>query len=212
MAEKTEKPHAEATPSKQPATAQPTTSTEASAARVRKSVCSRILTRRTLLVAAAGLAAFPLAVGALARLQPSEPTREIELGTYRFEGPADPHEVIVGAEFQVYVTLLQGVEDRGRTLLQRNRQRVRQNLQQLLREARGRDFIDPQLLGLKRQIRETLNGTLQLRAVEDVIITDLELTRALPPSQSLPRSPVTDEDALGGRVSATSLPREELEP
>jgi hypothetical protein len=160
------------------------------------------LTRRTAVIGVLCLAVPPLAVGLVARLQQGEVVRELMLGTYHFEGPYEPQEVVVGAEFQIYVTLLRGVEDRARTLLATHRQRVRQDLQELLREARGRDFVDPKLLGLKRQIREQINATLQLRAVEDVIIVDLQLTRAAPTPESRPASPGAEE--FGGTVSTTA--------
>ena len=50
--------------------------------------------------------------------------------------------------------------------------------EELLRRAHGGDFEDPGLQELKRQLQERINQALGIRAVADVIVTDLRLRRS----------------------------------
>jgi hypothetical protein len=57
------------------------------------------------------------------------------------------------------------------------RLRVQQAVEELIRRAHGGDFDDPLLAGLKQQLQEEINEALGIRVIDDVIITDLKLTR-----------------------------------
>ena len=100
---------------------------------------------------------------------------EIDLGEYYFsansgeDGPTD------GAEFRLHIALLEQVAGPARQRLQQRQYRVQQDVEQLLRRAHGGDFEDPILGELKRQLQEQINDTLGMRAIADVIITDLKL-------------------------------------
>ena len=71
---------------------------------------------------------------------------------------------------------------------------VQQDIEELLRQAHGADFADPVLGELKRQLQEQINRTLEMRAISQVIITDLELHQSdSTPAREVagaPRSPL----------------------
>jgi hypothetical protein len=71
------------------------------------------------------------------------------------------------------------VDDRvARAKLAANKFRVQQDIEELLRQAGGEDFVDPLLTELKRQLQEQINATIGMRAIAQVIITDLSIDRA----------------------------------
>ncbi len=107
-------------------------------------------------------------------------TAEVGLGPFEFKATEQSAGSIVAADFALHVALLDKVDRIARQRLQAQEHRVRQDVEQLLRQAHGGDFEDPKLAGLKRQIQEQVNETLRMRAISDVIITDLELTHAAP--------------------------------
>jgi hypothetical protein len=119
-------------------------------------------------------------------------SHEIALGDFEFCGDARGGDDLSGATFALHLTLLDRVDTTARKALTNRRFRVQQDIEQLLRQARSGDFEDPALAGLKRQIQEQINETLGMRAVADVIITDLELDRMDPLSLSAAE---TDRDA-----------------
>ena len=106
---------------------------------------------------------------------------EIPLGTYRFV--AEEHEPgqVTEAEFELYIELVRQADRPARRLLEARRQKVRQNVEELLRTAHGGDFNDPALRELKSQLQKRINETLEIRAVADVIVTELHTERAKPP-------------------------------
>ncbi len=114
--------------------------------------------------------------------------QEIPLGEYRFV--AEEHEPgqVTEADFCLYIELVRQAEKPARRLLEARRQKVRQNVEELLRTAHGGDFNDPALKELKNQLQKRINETLEIRAVSDVIVTELELERAEPPTVTTPAS------------------------
>jgi len=123
-----------------------------------------------------GLATYRL----LAGTQGPEPTPEVALGTYRFlAAPGEPDHV-ESASFCLHIALLEHVEAPARQRLHDREHRVRQDVEELLRRAHGGDFEDPTLAGLKRQLQEQINDTLGMRAIADVIITNLDLAHRQP--------------------------------
>ncbi len=150
----------------------------------------RVVSRKALIAAYA----FPiaLAVSILANLvgvfyfrslaiqaNPLAP-QEISLGTYSFV--AEEHEPgqVTQAQFALHIELIRQAAEPARRLLEVRRQKVRQNLEELLRTAHGGDFSDPTLRQLKGQFQKRINETLEIHAVADVIVTDLRLERSPP--------------------------------
>lgn len=128
------------------------------------------------------------------------PEHEIELGEFRFVANDVESGPIAGAEFSLYVALLEGFEDSGRQQLAIHRSRVQQDIEQLLRQAHAGDFDDPCLIELKRRIQAQVNESLGMRAVAEVIITDLDLKpnrAAAQPEAQAAQAPAWLDDPAG---------------
>ena len=102
---------------------------------------------------------------------------EISLGSYRFDTDGAGDDRVAGAQFRLYVSLLSEVDQAGRALIKTHKYKVQQDIEELLRQAHARDFEDPALAELKRQIQETVNQTVGTRVVEHVIITNLQIEK-----------------------------------
>jgi len=100
---------------------------------------------------------------------------EVSLGRFGFMNTVDQHNSVVKADFQLHVRLLDQIDKAARKLLTDRKYRVQQDVEELLRRAHGADFEDPSLSELKRQLQETVNQSLELRAVDEVIITELAI-------------------------------------
>lgn len=100
---------------------------------------------------------------------------ELSIGEFHFRADANERSPIVAAAFSLHLALIPEAEAAGRARLASHKFRVQQAVEQLLRQAHGGDFEDPRLGDLKRQLQEQVNETLGVRAVADVIVTDLEL-------------------------------------
>jgi len=100
---------------------------------------------------------------------------EVALGTFRFEADKSEDGRIAAAEFSVYIALLDKVDQGVRPRLGAYRFRIQQDIEELLRQAHSGDFDDPNLGELKRQLQEQVNETIGVRAISDVIITNLEV-------------------------------------
>jgi hypothetical protein len=109
---------------------------------------------------------------------PVVPPTEISLGEFRFTGGKGQDCCLAEADFALAITLLSQVDDSARTALAAHRLRVQQGIEQLLRTAHSADFDDPPLTVLKRQIREQIDRTLNMRAVGEIIITDLKVRQS----------------------------------
>ncbi len=125
---------------------------------------------------------------------------EVSLGEYHccVNGQRPP---IEGAEFCLHVALLDEVDLSARSRLTARRRRVQQGVEELLRRAHSEDFDDPALGDLKRQLQERINGVLEMRAISEVIITDLVLHH-LPPeaddvSERIEGPPAQAEPLIG---------------
>jgi hypothetical protein len=110
--------------------------------------------------------------------------QEIPLGNYRFMAEEYEPGQVTQAEFALYIELVRQAEPAARRLLEVRRQKVRQNVEELLRTAHGGDFRDPALRGLKGQLQKRINETLEIRAVAEVIVTELQLERAQSQAES----------------------------
>jgi flagellar basal body-associated protein FliL len=126
---------------------------------------------------------------------------EVSLGEFRFVGDHVPGSRLNEAKFKLHISLLSNVDSLGRWLLQTNRYRVQQDIEELLRKAHAGDFEDPSLADLKRQLQETINKTLGNRVIDEVIITDLLLDRV-----EEPPVPVSIGENPGQRAAAIGEP------
>jgi flagellar basal body-associated protein FliL len=132
-----------------------------------------ILVAATVVVHGVGFAYFRLTHGSPALVA----SPEVSLGVFRFEASQNEVGRITGAEFSLHIALLEHVDRVARRRLEDCRFRVQQDVEELLRRAHGGDFEDPSLGELKRQLQEQINETLGMRAIADVIVTDLKLRR-----------------------------------
>ena len=101
---------------------------------------------------------------------------EFSLGDFQFTSSLGGQ--VAGARFSLHVALLEEVNQAARTQLASHAFRVQQDIEELLRCAHSEDFDDPVLAELKLQLQERINKTLGIRAIAEVIITDLEMDRA----------------------------------
>ncbi|MBN1912317.1 MAG: hypothetical protein JW818_21535 [Pirellulales bacterium] len=126
-----------------------------------------------LLVQGGGLALHTIKVQADANN-----TYEISLGPFSFAPNPAERSWLDSARFSLYVVPIPQEDEKVRELLEKHKFRVQQDLEELFRQAHGGDFADPTLGELKRRIREQINQTLDMKAIADVIITDVDLVRS----------------------------------
>lgn len=100
---------------------------------------------------------------------------EVSLGEFRFSGNSHEQSPIVAATFHLHLALIPEADALARARLVSHKYRVKQGVEQLLRQAHGGDFEDPSLGDLRRQLQEQINENLGVRAVADVIVTGLTL-------------------------------------
>ena len=112
----------------------------------------------------------------VARTPAPTPDAEVGLGDFGFRAGQAEKGRIVAAEFSLHLALLPQFTEAAHLRLETHKFRVQQDIEELLRQAHGADFDDPTLTELKRQLQEQVNETLGIRAIADVIITDLKLT------------------------------------
>jgi len=125
---------------------------------------------------------------------------EIDLGAFRVATRPLAGQQVNSARFHLHVALLKQVDQAARQRLNARKFRVQQDVEELLRQAHSGDFDDPLLGELKRQLQEQINHALGMRAIDEVIITDLTLQRNLQPNGG----------AAEGKVeTAESVPWEE---
>lgn len=101
---------------------------------------------------------------------------EISLGDFKFTADKTSGGRVASADFSLYITALEGLDQIARTQLTSHKYRVQQEIEALLRQAHSGDFDDPNLNDVKRQIREQVNHVLGNRVVSDVIIANLKIT------------------------------------
>jgi len=115
---------------------------------------------------------------------PPPPSSEVTLGEFHFDEPAPGKGGVAVADFAVHVTLLDGISDQARRRMEDRRFRVCQGVEEILRQTHNGDFADPSLGEIKRQIQEQVNEVLGMRAVAEVIITNLRLHAPVLPAVS----------------------------
>ncbi len=105
------------------------------------------------------------------------PEGEVTLGQFVFEEGQMSTASITSAEFTLHVDLLEAVDQKARRRLERRRFRVKQDVEELMRLAKGADFEPTAIDQLKRTLHERINASLGMRVVDEVIITDLRIDR-----------------------------------
>ena len=105
---------------------------------------------------------------------------EITLGEFGFIQDDLTTAGVREAVFSLHISLLGDTDRKARARLDVRRFKVEQDVEQLLRQAEPEDFNDPTLAELKRRIQERINKSLGMRAIAEVIITDLTLDRFEP--------------------------------
>jgi len=105
------------------------------------------------------------------------PDGEVTLGQFSFEGSPSSTANITSAQFTLHLDLLDAVDQKARKRLEKRRFRVEQDVEELIRQAKGADFEPTSIAQLKRTLQERINASLEMRAIDEVIITDLHLDR-----------------------------------
>jgi len=143
-------------------------------------VGNMLLTRKALAIALGMSVLLHGLVFAGLKLQGSPktpPPVEISLGEFRFRSSQPGPGQVREARFSLHLALLEEVAHAADGQLRNHAFRAEQDVEQLLRQANSRDFDDPLMAEMKRQFQEQLNRTLGFRAIDEVIITDLEVQR-----------------------------------
>lgn len=106
---------------------------------------------------------------------------EVSLGDFRYW-----HRTGAEADFHLHVALLTERKRSGRVLLEAHRQRVRDSVEQVLRGSDPSDFSEPTLAGFKRRVQRSINETLNVRVVDEVLVTKFQFAAGPAPESALP--------------------------
>jgi hypothetical protein len=173
-----------------PANTQQTDGAEAAAPQVpaRSRLFQRLFTTKWLLIALWALVVIQ-GVGLAyyrSRSKPvvKPPSPEVTLGDFHFQADKAEAGRTTAADFTLHIALLEPAERLARERLATHKLRIRQDVEELLRRAHSGDFDDPALQELKRQLQEQICQSLGMRAISDVIITDVRLHRTERPGPS----------------------------
>lgn len=101
---------------------------------------------------------------------------EHSLGEFDFVDRHALTDEISRARFTLHVTLAHEAEDYGSRLLTSRKQKVRQQIEHLLRQLSGGYFTNPSLHQLKESLRTTIDEVAGEQIAEEVILTDLSLS------------------------------------
>jgi flagellar basal body-associated protein FliL len=92
------------------------------------------------------------------------------------------------AKFDLHIRFVDDLEKSGRQRLLAHQYRVREAVENLLRKTQGVELSDPAVARLKHEIQERIDGAIDLRAVAEVIITNLQIdspTASLSPAVAI---------------------------
>ena len=81
-------------------------------------------------------------------------------------------------KFTLHIRLIDDFDSLGRQRLATHQFRVREAVEGLLRKSKGLDWDDTAVARFKHEIQERIDNSIDLRAVAEVIITDLNLPNA----------------------------------
>lgn len=122
-------------------------------------------------------------VGLRARPAVEPPSPEVSLGSFDVQPAASSAGGLRGAGFHLAIRLAHPEDRQARAKLAAAQYRLRQGIEELLRQAQASDFDDPTLADLKRQLEQRINETLSGRTAAEVIITELSVRRGDAPVQ-----------------------------
>ncbi|HZZ27860.1 MAG TPA: hypothetical protein VFE46_07605 [Pirellulales bacterium] len=97
---------------------------------------------------------------------------EFTVGTFSVMA-GDSGDRTVPGKFDLHVRFLDDLDAAARTRMTSHEFRVRESIEGLLRNAHGLEFDEPALGRLKHQIQESIDNAIDLRAVAEVMITDM---------------------------------------
>jgi hypothetical protein len=116
---------------------------------------------------------------------------EYTVGTFSFVAGEPSDSRTVAGKFDLHVRFLDELDAPARQRIASHQYRVRESIEGLLRDSQGLNLDEPALTRLKHEIQERIDGALDLRAVAEVIITDMSVpvpgaapTAATPASSS----------------------------
>jgi len=99
--------------------------------------------------------------------------------------------------FSLFVVMDERASSLASSRLSARKYRVRQNVEELLRQAHVADFEDPSLAEIKRRMQERINATLGLRAVSDVLIVNLDFQGTRPGARKTLQTAVDESTHYG---------------
>ncbi|MDA7977788.1 MAG: hypothetical protein MPJ50_03330 [Pirellulales bacterium] len=113
---------------------------------------------------------------------PTDHSREVALGEFHYvaytsDGSIAEAALVSSADFELHVILIPTVEERARKLITLRERKLRQEIEELIRQSRDSEFADPLLVELKRRLLGQINHTLGIKAIEEVLITELQLSQ-----------------------------------
>lgn len=113
--------------------------------------------------------------------RPGPESREVDLGKFQYvayspDGSLNDALLVEKADFELHVSLNKNSQKRATELMGLRKRKLRQGIEELIRQARDREFADPELVELKRRLMEQINHTLGIKAVDEVLITELRLS------------------------------------
>ena len=111
---------------------------------------------------------------------------EARIGEFVFQSGTVAAGGVNGAKFQLHIGLLHPDDKALRTKLDATQFRLRQAVEEVLRQAQPTDFEDTSLGELKRQLQQRIDETLATRAVSEVIVTELAIDRATAANSETP--------------------------
>jgi hypothetical protein len=127
----------------------------------------------------------------------AEQSHEATLGQFHYVARGPGEVGIQGATFELSVALLDDMAPLGRARLEARKHKVQQNVEELLRRAHPGDFDDAALAGLKRHLQTQINDALGVRAISEVLITDLVLEGRITPGKPATPQLASDQSASG---------------
>jgi flagellar basal body-associated protein FliL len=145
-----------------------------------------LLTQRWLIVLVVGSLLVHAVVFGIARKTAGRaaPPTEYTLGTFSFISPVAGDSHAPPGKFDLHVRFLDELDSVARQRITAHQFRVRESIEDLLRSSAGMNLDDQSLTRLKHQIQQRIDDDLDLRAVAEVIITDLTCPPVGPPPEN----------------------------
>ncbi len=125
---------------------------------------------------------------------------EYTVGTFSFTADSGADAPAAAGKFDLHIRFIEDLDGPAHQRLAAHQFRVRESVENLLRKSHGLELNDTAVARLKHELQERIDDALDLRAVAEVIITDLsvdqphavpapELSKTHPPHQTCPLQP-----------------------